>query len=69
VRPLARSGIAVGADGLIIEINEAPLRARSDARQAIDLAEFAAIADDTRRLLAIDGRRLSVPSSAPTPTH
>ena len=70
VRPLARSGIAVGADGLIIEINETPLRARSDARQAIDLAEFAAIADDTRRILAIDGRTLSVvPSSAPTPTH
>jgi len=67
VRPLAKSGIAVGADGLIIEINPTPMRAHSDARQAIDLAEFAAIADDTRRLLSIDGRSLSTCSTSTQP--
>ena len=70
VRPLARSGIAVGADGLIIELHPRPMRARSDARQAIDLAEFAAIGDDMRRLLALDGRTLSAfPDSVPTRTR
>lgn len=70
VRPLARSGIAVGADGLIIEIHPRPMQARSDARQAIDLAEFGAIADDMRRLLALDGRSLSTASdTVPTSTH
>jgi 3-deoxy-7-phosphoheptulonate synthase len=68
VRPLAKAGVAVGADGLIIEINETPMRAHSDARQAIDLAEFSAIADDMRRLLALDGRTLST-STDPAPTQ
>lgn len=63
VRPLARAGVAVGADGLIIEVHPRPMEARSDARQAIGFTEFAAIADDMRRLLAMDGRELSTPSS------
>ena len=63
VRPLARAGIAVGADGLIVEVHPRPHQARSDARQAISFAEFSAIADDMRRLLAMDGRHFSQPSS------
>ena len=63
VRPLARAGIAVGADGLIVEVHPRPHQARSDARQAISFAELSAIADDMRRLLAMDGRHFSQPSS------
>jgi len=66
VRPLAKSGIAVGADGLIIEVHPDPVHALSDAEQAILPEEFAAIADDTRRLLALDGRRLAEPTTSTT---
>lgn len=68
VRPLARAGIAVGADGLIVEVHPRPLEARSDARQALGLEAFADVADDMRRLLELDGRRFSQPSSQKTPT-
>lgn len=68
VRPLARAGIAVGADGLIVEVHPRPLEARSDAKQAIGFAAFAQIADDMRQLLALDGRTLCAPSSLQTPT-
>ena len=68
VRPLARAGIAVGADGLLVEVHPRPLEARSDARQALGLDAFADVADDMRRLLELDGRRFSRPSSRKTPT-
>jgi 3-deoxy-7-phosphoheptulonate synthase len=65
VRPLARAGIAVGADGLLVEVHPAPEEAHSDGSQAVPIDCFARIADDVRALAALDGRRLIDPESTP----
>ncbi len=61
VRPLARAGLAAGADGLIIEVHPRPDEAHSDARQAISPGELSRIVDDARILAGLDGRRLVLP--------
>ena len=40
VPALARAGVAVGADGLIVEVHPAPEKAMSDGAQSLDLAQF-----------------------------
>lgn len=40
VKPLAKAGIAVGADGLMIEIHPNPKKALSDGPQSLTFAEF-----------------------------
>jgi 3-deoxy-7-phosphoheptulonate synthase len=64
VRPLARAGIAAGADGLIVEVHPRPVEASSDGEQAIDFATLAGIAEDARALLELFGRRLATPARA-----
>jgi len=40
VPALARAGVAIGADGLIVEVHPAPEKAISDGAQSLDLAQF-----------------------------
>ena len=40
VPPLARAGVAIGADGLLVEVHPAPEKAVSDGAQSLDLAQF-----------------------------
>src|SRR5258707_6591679 len=40
VPAVARAGVAVGADGLIVEAHPAPERAISDGAQSLDLNQF-----------------------------
>src|SRR5947199_1781191 len=40
VTPLARAGIAVGADGLMVEVHNPPELALSDASQALTLSDY-----------------------------
>jgi 3-deoxy-7-phosphoheptulonate synthase len=40
IGPVSRAAIAVGADGLIIEVHPCPERALSDGAQSLDLAAF-----------------------------
>lgn len=40
VTPLARAGVAVGADGLMIEVHDQPERALSDGAQALNLEQY-----------------------------
>jgi 3-deoxy-7-phosphoheptulonate synthase len=61
VLPLARAGLAAGADGLIVEVHVDRSRARSDAAQALTPAEFATLARSAAALAQLDGRRLVVP--------
>ena len=65
VRPLARAGIAAGADGLIVEVHTATSEARSDGAQAISAEAFAAIAKDVAAICAIDRRTLARPQTSP----
>ena len=64
VRPLARAGVAAGADGLMVETHPRPAEVHSDGAQAIGLEELARIVDDTRALLELDGRLLVTPRLA-----
>jgi 3-deoxy-7-phosphoheptulonate synthase len=41
VPALARAGVAIGADGLIVEVHPAPEKAISDGAQSLDLTQFA----------------------------
>jgi 3-deoxy-7-phosphoheptulonate synthase len=61
VRRVARAGMAAGADGLIVEVHSHPEEAHSDGAQAISIAELGRVAEDTRALAALDGRRLVEP--------
>ena len=46
VRPLALGGVAVGADGVMVEVHPDPDSALSDAEQQLDLEGFAALMRD-----------------------
>ncbi len=59
VRDLARASLAVGADGLLIEVHSAPAEALSDGAQAVSPEEFAQIAQDAAGLCALFGRQLA----------
>jgi 3-deoxy-7-phosphoheptulonate synthase len=41
VPPLAMGGVAVGADGVMVEVHPNPDAALSDAEQQLDLGQFA----------------------------
>ncbi len=47
IAPLARAGVAIGADGLLVEVHPAPASALSDGNQSLDFGEF----DDMTRML------------------
>ena len=50
VTPLARAGVATGADGLIIEVHDQPERALSDGAQALTLEEYEQLATEVRAI-------------------
>jgi len=58
VECLTLSGVAAGADGLLIETHPNPAEARSDGPQAVVLAEFPALMDKARRVAEAVGRRV-----------
>ena len=59
VRMLCRGSVAMGADGLLIEVHPNPAEAMSDGQQQVDFDLFKAIMDDLPPYLAITGRHLS----------
>src|SRR6266571_1033997 len=50
VTPLARAGVAVGADGLMVEVHNHPELALSDAAQALTLSEYAQLIKEVRAI-------------------
>ena len=50
VTPLARAGVAVGADGLIIEVHNQPERALSDGAQALTLEQYEHLVAEVRAI-------------------
>jgi len=50
VNPMARAAIAVGADGLIIEVHPNPKEALSDGPQSLKLKKFAQLMADIRMI-------------------
>ncbi|HEX8147260.1 MAG TPA: 3-deoxy-7-phosphoheptulonate synthase [Pyrinomonadaceae bacterium] len=50
VTPLARAGVAVGADGLIIEVHNQPERALSDGAQSLTLEQYGQLVQEVRAI-------------------
>ncbi len=64
VLPLSRAAVAVGADGLIIEVHHAPEKALSDGAQSLTLAEFDRLLDEVRQIAAVVGRTVNSTATA-----
>ncbi|HKR61811.1 MAG TPA: 3-deoxy-7-phosphoheptulonate synthase, partial [Pyrinomonadaceae bacterium] len=50
VTPLARAGVAVGADGLIVEVHDQPDQALSDGAQALTLEQYEELVAEVRAI-------------------
>ncbi|MGH9971544.1 MAG: 3-deoxy-7-phosphoheptulonate synthase [Pyrinomonadaceae bacterium] len=50
VTPLARAGVAVGADGLIVEVHDQPDHALSDGAQALTLVQYEQLVSEVRAI-------------------
>ncbi len=59
VPPLARAAVAVGADGLLVEVHPDPERALSDGPQQLRPAQFAQLMAELRAVAAAVGRSLA----------
>jgi 3-deoxy-7-phosphoheptulonate synthase len=62
IGPVSRAAIAVGADGIIVEVHPCPERALSDGPQSLDLAQF----ERVMRGLSAPLRPVLVPAAAQT---
>src|SRR5205814_1003692 len=57
VPALSRAGVAIGADGLIVEVHPAPEKAISDGAQSLDLAEFRRMMKDLEPYMELGRKR------------
>ena len=53
VPAVSKAGVAIGADGLIVEAHPAPEKAVSDGAQSLDFSQFARMMDDLRPYIAL----------------
>src|SRR5690348_1470307 len=53
VPAVSRAGVAIGADGLIVEVHPAPEKAVSDGAQSLDLTQFQKMMDDLQPYIAL----------------
>ncbi len=56
VEPIARSAVAAGADGLIVEVHPQPDKAYSDGRQSLKPERFKAMVEQVKRIAEAVGR-------------
>ena len=59
VLPLSRAAIAVGADGILVEVHHDPAKALSDGPQSILPEEFTKLVHEAREIAAVLGRTLN----------
>jgi 3-deoxy-7-phosphoheptulonate synthase len=59
VLPLSRAAIAVGADGILVEVHNDPDHALSDGMQSILPAEFMQLVEEVRQIAAVVHRRVN----------
>lgn len=57
VKPLARAALAVGADGVMVEVHPSPTSALSDGPQSLTLEEFEELMGELRRWLECIARQ------------
>jgi 3-deoxy-7-phosphoheptulonate synthase len=56
VAPVARAGIAAGADGLLIEVHPNPAEALSDGAQSLNPEQFGSLMQEVKRVAEAVGR-------------
>lgn len=61
VPPMAKAAVAVGADGLIMEVHYKPEEALCDGHQSLSLDEFSGLMTDLRKIAQAVGREISLP--------
>ena len=61
VLPLSRGAVAVGADGLLIEVHHQPDQALSDGYQSILPAQFEELMSEIRQIAAVVRRSVTSP--------
>ena len=64
VQPLSRAAVAVGADGLIVEVHHDPDRALSDGPQSIFPDQFVELVREVGAIAPVVGRKLPAPLAA-----
>jgi 3-deoxy-7-phosphoheptulonate synthase len=64
VTPLSRAAVAVGADGLLIEVHNNPDRALSDGMQSLYPDQFAALMEEIRQIAPVVHREVPQPVAA-----
>lgn len=58
VEPLAKAGIACGADGLMIEVHNDPAHALSDGPQSLNFEQFDAVMQNIRPYISLSKRSM-----------
>jgi len=58
VLPMARAGVASGADGILVEVHDHPEKALSDGPQSIYPAQFATMMNELEQIAPVVGRSL-----------
>lgn len=68
VPAVSRAGVAIGADGLLVEVHPAPEKAISDGAQSLDLAQFQKMMTDLQPYIQLwkQSRRNETVSAAAT---
>src|SRR5438552_7510053 len=66
VPALSRAGVAIGADGLIVEVHPAPEKAISDGAQSLDIAQFQKMMKDLQPYIQLwqESRKMDVAVAA-----
>jgi 3-deoxy-7-phosphoheptulonate synthase len=59
VLPLSRAAVAVGADGILVEVHHDPDHALSDGMQSILPDEFVQLTEEARQIAAVVHRRIN----------
>jgi 3-deoxy-7-phosphoheptulonate synthase len=62
VIPMARAGVAAGADGLLVEVHPTPDRALSDGAQSLYPDQFDRLMKEIRLIAEAIGRRIAEPA-------
>ena len=62
VAPLSRAAVAVGADGLLIEVHQDPENALCDGAQSLYVSQFGSLMDDMRRIARAVGKNIAEPT-------
>ena len=64
VPPMAKAAVAVGADGLIMEVHYNPEAALCDGYQSLSLDEFDSLMCDLRKIAQAVGREILAPKTS-----